>query len=108
MLPFSPESFVFSSALLKRKTWSLILRDEHRQRVFEKRVLRGIFGRRRGQLIGKWRKLYNVELHNLYYPPRIIRMIKSRRIRWKRRVARMGRREMHVGFWWESLREIYH
>jgi hypothetical protein len=72
------------------ETWSLILREEHRLRVFENRVLRRIFGPRRDEVTGDWRKLHNEELHNLYSSPKIIRMIKSRRMRCAGHVARMG------------------
>jgi hypothetical protein len=58
--------------------------------VFENRVLRRIFGPKRDEVTGRWRKLHNEELHNLYSSPSIIRMIKSRRIRWPGHVARMG------------------
>jgi hypothetical protein len=61
--------------------WSLILREEYSLRVFENRVLRRIFGPKRDEVTGDWRKLHNEELHNLYSPPNIIRMIKSRRMR---------------------------
>jgi hypothetical protein len=71
-------------------TWSLTLREEHRLRVFEKWVMRNIFGPKRGEVTGGWRKLRNVELHNLYSSPSIIRMIKSRRMRWAGHVAQMG------------------
>jgi hypothetical protein len=54
----------------------------HRLRVFENRVLRRIFGPKRDEVTGGWRKLHNEELHNLYSSPSIIRMIKSRRMRW--------------------------
>jgi hypothetical protein len=54
---------------------SLTLRDEHRPRVFENRVLRRIFGRKRDEIAGKWRKLHNEELHDLYSSPNIVRMI---------------------------------
>jgi hypothetical protein len=64
------------------ETWSLTLREEHRLRVFEKRVLRRTFGPERDEVTGGWRKLHNEELHNLYSSPSIIRMIKSRRMRW--------------------------
>jgi hypothetical protein len=71
------------------ESWSLILREEHRLRVCEKRMLKRIFGPKRDEVTGSWRKLHNEELHNLYSSPRIIRMAKSRRIRWARHVARM-------------------
>jgi hypothetical protein len=58
--------------------------------VFEKRVLRRIFGPKRDEVTGGWRKLHNDELHNLYYSPSIIRMIKLRRMKWAGHVARMG------------------
>jgi hypothetical protein len=67
--------------LCGEETWSLTLREEHRVRVFENRVLRGIFGPKRDEVIGGWRKLHNEELHNLYGSPSIIKMIKSRRMR---------------------------
>jgi hypothetical protein len=72
------------------ETWSLTLREEHGLRVFENRMLRGIFGPKRDEVTGGWRKLHNEELHNLYSSPSIIRMIKSRRMRWAGHVARMG------------------
>jgi hypothetical protein len=57
---------------------------------------------------GGWRKLHNEELHNLYSLPSIIRMIKSRRMRWAGHVSHMGRRGMHIGFWWGSQKERDH
>jgi hypothetical protein len=72
------------------ETWSLALREEHRLREFENRVLRRIFGPKRDEVIGDWRKLHNEELHNLYCSQSVIRIIKSRRIRWAEHVARMG------------------
>jgi hypothetical protein len=69
------------------------LREEHGLRVFEIRVLRRIFGPKRDEMIGGWRKLHNEELHNLYSSPNIIRMIKSRRMSWAGHVARMGAEE---------------
>jgi hypothetical protein len=66
--------------------------------VFENRVLRRISGPKRDQVIGGWRKLHNGELHKLYFLPSIIRIIKSRRVRWAGHVARMGRRGMRIGF----------
>jgi hypothetical protein len=69
--------------------WSLTLREEHRLRVFENKVLRKIFGPKREE-DGSWRKMHNDELHNLYSSPNIVRVIKSRRMRWAGQVARMG------------------
>jgi hypothetical protein len=69
------------------ETWSLTLREEHRLRVFENRVLRRTFGPKTGD----WRKLHNEELHNLYPSPNIIRTIKPRRMRWVGHVARIGK-----------------
>jgi hypothetical protein len=74
------------------ETWSVTLREEHRLRVFENRVLRGIFGPKREAVTGEWRKLHSEQLHNLYSSPDIIRQIKSRRMRWAGHVARMGER----------------
>jgi hypothetical protein len=71
------------------ETWSLTLKEEHRLRVFENRVLRRIFGPKRDEVTGEWRKLHNEELHILYSFPNI-RQIKSRRMRWAGHVARMG------------------
>jgi hypothetical protein len=74
-------------------------------RVCENRVLRRIFGPRRDEVTGEWRKPHNEELHNLYSSPNIIRKIKSRTMRWTGYVGRMGRRGVHIGYWWESQKE---
>jgi hypothetical protein len=66
------------------------LREECRLRVFENRVLRRIFGPKRDEVTGEWRRLHNEELHALYSSPNIIRVIKSRRLKWAGHVARMG------------------
>jgi hypothetical protein len=66
------------------------LREEHRLGVFENRVLRRIFGLKRDEVTGEWRKLHNEELHDLYSSPSIIRIMKARSIRWAWHVARMG------------------
>jgi hypothetical protein len=75
------------------ETWSLTLKEERRLRVFEKRVLRRIFGLKGDVVTAKWRKLLNEELLDLCSSPSIIRIIKSRRLRWAGHVARMGRKE---------------
>ncbi|KAJ4438642.1 hypothetical protein ANN_14589 [Periplaneta americana] len=72
------------------ETWTLTLREEHRLRMFENKVLRKIFGAKRDEVTGEWRKLHNTELQALYSSPDIIRNIKSRRLRWAGHVARMG------------------
>ena len=77
-------------------------------RVFENRVLRRIFGLKRDEVTGEWRKLHNVELNDLYCSPNIVRVIKSRRMRWAGHVARMGIGEAYTGFWWGNLKEKDH
>jgi hypothetical protein len=71
------------------ETWSLTVREEHRLRVFENKMLRRIFGPKRNQVMRGWRKLHNEDLQDLYSSPSIIRIIKSRRMRWAGHVARM-------------------
>jgi hypothetical protein len=123
LLLFSPKYFVFPSHIKNLKikiyktvilpvvlygceTWSLTLREEHRLRVFENRVLRRTFGPKREE-DGSWRKLHNDELHNLYSSRNIVRVIKSRRMRWTG-----GGESVFTGFWlgspkvrdhWEDL-----
>ena len=73
------------------RTWSLILREERRLRVFDNRVLRGILGPERDEVTGEWRKLHNEELNDRYCSPNILRVIKSRRMKWEGHLARMGK-----------------
>jgi hypothetical protein len=91
--------------LSRNETWSLILKEERRLRVFEVRMLRRIFGPNRDEVTGGWRKLHNERIINLYSPPSIIRTIKSRLMRWTGNITRTGQRGMHVDYWWESQKK---
>jgi hypothetical protein len=73
------------------ETWSLTLREELKLRVSENRVLRRVFGPKRDEVTREWRNLHNEELSDLYSIPNIMRVVKSRRLRWVRHVARMGK-----------------
>jgi len=109
LLSFGAESFVFQFAIQKLKikiykniilvlpvilygceTWSLTLKEGLRPRVSENRVLRRIFGPKRDEVTGDWRKLHNEELNDLYSSPNTVRLIKSRRMRWAEHATRMG------------------
>jgi hypothetical protein len=81
------KTIIFPVVLYGCETWSLTLREEHRLRVFENRVLRRIFGAKRDEVTGEWGKLHNEELRDLYSSPSIIRIIKSRRMRLADHVA---------------------
>jgi hypothetical protein len=85
------KTIVLPGILYGCETWSLTVREEHKLKVFENRVLRRIFGPKKDGVTGGWMKLHNVELHNLYSSPSIIRLIKSRRMRWAGPVACMGK-----------------
>jgi hypothetical protein len=80
------KTIILLAVLYGRKTWSLTVREEHRLKLFENRVLR-IFGPKGDKVTGGWGKLHNEELHNLYSSKSILRMIKSRRVRWAANVA---------------------
>ena len=87
------------------------MREEIKLRVFENMVLRRIFGPRRDEVTGEWRRLHNEELSDLYSSPNIVRVMKSRRMRWAGHVARMCeevRRGVCVGSWWGNRREGDH
>jgi hypothetical protein len=78
------------------ETWSLTLREEHRLRVFENKVLRRTFGPKRDEVTGGWRKLHNEEFRDLYSSPSIIRIIKSRRMGWEEHVVRIEEKKKCV------------
>jgi hypothetical protein len=84
------------------------LREEHRLRVFENRVLRRIFGPKRDEVAGEWRKQHNEEIKGLHSSPNVIRVIKSIRMSWAGHAARMVERRGVEGFWWGSLTERDH
>jgi len=81
----------------------LILRKEYSLRLFENKMLRRVFGPKRDKVTGEWRKLYNEELNDMYSLLNIVRVVKSRRMRWAGNVARMEvDREVHSVFWAEA------
>ena len=90
------------------ETWSLTPREERKLRVFENMVLRRIFGPRGDEVTGEWRRLHNEKLNDLYSSPNIVRVIKSRRMRWAGHVARMGEDRVYIGSWWGDRREGDH
>jgi hypothetical protein len=96
------KTIILPMVLYGCETLSLTLREKHRLRVFENRVLRRIFGPKRDEVTGGWRKLHNEELHVLYSSPSIFREIKARRMRWAGHVARMGEVRVCVHFGWEA------
>ena len=75
------------------ESWSTTLANEHKLRVFENKVLRKIYGPKRDEITGEWRRLHNEELQGLYVSPDIIRIMKSQRLRWAGHVARMGEKQ---------------
>jgi hypothetical protein len=79
------------------ENWSLKIREDHTLRVFENRVLRKIFGPKRDETTLEWRKLHNEELNDLNCSPNIVRVIKSREMRWEGHVARIGDRRVACG-----------
>jgi hypothetical protein len=85
------KTIILPLVLYWRQTWSLTLRNINTEG-------------KRCEMLGGWRKLHNEELHDLYSSPNIIRMTKSKRMRWARHVTHLEKRESHIGFWWESQR----
>ena len=83
------ETIVLPVVFYGCKSWSLTFTEEHRLRVFENKALRKIFGAKRGEITGEWRKLHNSEIPALYSSPNIIRNLKSRRLRWAGRFVCM-------------------
>jgi len=81
------------------------LREERKLRVFENMVLKRIFGHRKDEVMGEWRRWHNEELNDLYSSPNIVRVIKSRRMRWVGHVVRMGEVKGCIGSWWGNRRE---
>jgi len=96
---------ILSVFLYGCETWSLTLRKERKLRVFENMVLRRIIGPRRDKVTGDCRRLHNEELNDLYRSPNIMRVIKSRRMRWAGHVARMGEERGCIGCWWGNRKE---
>ena len=89
-------TIILPVVLYECETWSLTLTEERRLRVFENRVSRRVFEPKRDEVTGEWRKLHNEELRDLYSLPNMVRVVKSRRMRWAGHVARMG--EGCIGF----------
>ena len=85
-------SSIEKTVLYGCETWSLTPREERRLRVLENRVLKRIFGPKRDEVTGEWRKLHNEELSDLYSLPNIVQVLKSRTMRWAGHVARVGER----------------
>ena len=81
---------ILSVVLYGCETWPLTMREERRLKVTENRVMRRIFGPKRDEVTGKWIKLHNEELNDLYYSPNVVRVIKSRKMRWPGQIADMG------------------
>jgi hypothetical protein len=90
------KTIILPVVLYECETWSLTLGEDHRLRMLENRVLRRIFGPKKDDVTGRWRKLHDEELHNLSSSPSIISMITSRRIKWRGHVACMrGKRNAY-------------
>jgi len=90
-------TIILPVVLYGRETWSLTLREERKLSMFENMVMRRIFGPRRDEVTGEWMRLHNEELNDLCSSPNIVRVIKSRRMRWTWHVARMGEERGCIG-----------
>ena len=91
------------------EAWSLTLREERKLRAFENMVLRRIFGPRRDEVMGEWRRQHNEELSDLYSSPNIMWVIKSRSMGWAGHVAHLGEEGGgHIGSWWGNRKERDH
>jgi hypothetical protein len=91
MMDFCQQTWKEVPVVLYRcETWSLTLREERRLRVFENRMLRRVFGPKRDEVTGEWRKLHNEERSHLYSLPNIVRVVKWRKMRWAGYVTCMG------------------
>jgi len=101
-------TIILPNVLYGYETWSLTLREERKLRVFENMVLRRIFGPRKDEVTGEWRRLHNEKLNDLYSSPNIVRVINSRRMRWAGHVVRMGEERGCIGSWWGNRRERDH
>jgi hypothetical protein len=97
------ETIILPVVLYECDIWSVTLREEYRRRVFENIVLWKIFGPKRDEVTGEWRRLHNEELHNLYSSPNIVQVIKSRGMRWSGVWHVWGKVEVRTEFWWRNL-----
>jgi hypothetical protein len=109
IFPFSAhhkdiENYNFPVILYGCETWSLTLREERWLRVSENRVLRSVFESKRDEVTVEWRKLHNEELNDLFSLPNIMRVVKSRRMRWAGHVTRMRKERGCTGCRWGNLR----
>ena len=101
-------SVMWSTGVRRRQFKYFLSSVPSELRVFENMVLRRIFGPRRYEVTGEWRRLHNEELSDLYCSPNIVRVIKSRRMRWAGHVTRMGEERGCIGSWWGNCRERDH